>query len=790
MLEATIAALAGPLQYLTHFNNFVAWKKIPLPDGKTKKLLVNPHTGKNASSVDRNTWGSYLDVIAFCHANPDHYIGYVLAATDNLFFVDIDDAKLPDSRWNPITQWLTGQFADAYIEVSQSGNGIHIIGYGRKPDGYKCKSDQFNFDVYSEKRFIALTGDTSLNAGSVDKHDFTAIVNNVVTTYIAPQKSADIAFADTTVAGYNDTKTDEQLLTMLLDTQSTKARFGGAASFRELWNYTTDTLVKHFPRDQNPNEIDDSAVESALCTHLAWATGKNPARIERIMQNWEHARDKWLNRNDYRENTILNACSIVTDTYSTTPKVVLDFVSNGFDTANDKPRWIDGIVVGSGDYGKDHTPNALEFLQTYYGGDRYLICNDEDMYRYDGKIWRLVPDKTIEAEVTSAMIGASPQSSWIDGTMKQIKRMVTRNDIRIGSWGSRDTSSLIVYQNGILDLSTSEFMPHTPEYLAVNIMPYEYDPDAKCAAWVKFLHEIFEGDPERIALLQEFLGYCLVRDYSFHKALLLIGKPRSGKGTIGRIIKLLVGDHNYSAAGLEDLANDPSLDALRTKTVAFDGDAHDVSNSNRGVILTRFKKITGNDAIQFGRKYKGSIDIALPTRFIIAANNMPGFMDDSGAMAGRLCVLPFNLSWQGREDRTLGVRLEAEIQGIANWAIEGLRRLRQNGKFTEPRVSLEEIDMIRDTYSPLSVFAEECLTFSEHAQVSSAVMYQAYIMWCRRDGRKAGTMASLTRHFKDTFRGQVNHTTLSIDGQRMKGFKGVGVINIAPPVSNVVEMRR
>lgn len=790
MLDTTITALAGPLQYLTRFNNFVAWKKVPLPDNKTKKLLVNPHTGKNASSVDANTWGSYLDVIAFCQSNPEHYLGYVLAATDNLFFIDIDDAKLPDGRWNPITQWLTGQFADAYIEVSQSGRGLHVIGYGQKPDGYKCKSDQFNFDVYSEKRFIALTGDTAEYTGSVDKHDFTSIVSNVVATYIAPKKSAGIEFADTTVTGYNDSKTDDQLLSMLLDTQSTKARFGGTASFKELWTYKTDTLVKHFPRDQNPNEIDDSAIESALCTHLAWATGKNPARIERIMQNWEHARDKWLNRNDYRENTILNACGIVTDTYSTTPKVILDFVSNGFRTvAGETPRWIDGIIVGSGDYSKDHTPNALEFLQTYYGGDRYLICNDEDMYRYDGKIWRLVPDKTIEAEVTTAMIGASPQSSWIDGTVKQIKRMVTCNDIKIGSWGSRDTSSLIVYQNGILDLSSNEFMPHTPDYLAVNMMPYKYDPDAKCGEWAKFLHEIFEGDDERTALLQEFLGYCLVRDYSFHKALLLIGKPRSGKGTIGRIIKLLVGDHNYSAAGLEDLANDPSLDALRTKTVAFDGDAHDVSNSNRGVILTRFKKVTGNDAIQFGRKYKGSVDIALPTRFIIAANNMPGFMDDSGAMAGRLCILPFNLSWQGREDRTLGARLEAEIQGIANWAIQGLCRLRTNGKFTEPRVSLEEIDMIRDTYSPLSVFADECLTFSEHAQVSSNQMYQAYMMWCRREGRKPGTVGSLTRHFKDTFRGQVNHTSLTIDGHRVKGFKGVGVTLVAP-VSNVVEMRR
>jgi putative DNA primase/helicase len=48
-------------------------------------------------------------------------------------------------------------------------------------------------------------------------------------------------------------------------------------------------------------------------------------------------------------------------------------------------------------------------------------------------------------------------------------------------------------------------------------------------------------------------------------------------------------------------------------------------------------------------------------------------------MRSRLLVLPYFNSYEGKEDFDLVDRLLAEIPGITNWALEGLRLLTPNG---------------------------------------------------------------------------------------------------------------
>lgn len=777
-------ALQNGLKYLTNFNQFVAWIGIPQANGKVKKLLINPHTGRNASSTNESTWGSYADVVAFCEQNTEYNIGFVFSETDDLFFFDIDDAREPDGSWNDWAKYLISMFPGAFVEESQSRKGLHIIGRGTKPEGYRCKHDG-NWDVYVSKRFAALTGFSAV--GDAGAYDHTASLQTITIEQLEPETQHAVNWSDCPVDGYTFNGTDDELLAVLLKSRSMKAAFNGAASFKDIWTRNEAALLQHFPSDQGDG-MDESRVDSALCSHLAWATGKNPQRIENIVSNWEYVREKWLKRGKYREDTILKACAIASDqVYSMVDKRVTEFAqalpkANTESVNNGLPVWTNGVMPG-GEYGKDHTPNAIEYLRTFYDNGNYLKRVDQDFYRYDGKVWNVVADETIEAEINTAMLHVSPQASWVDGTLKQVKRICTTT-LQLGEWKGRDTRNTIVYQNGIIDLKENEFLPHTPQYMTTNIMPYEYDNTATCPNWDNFVSQVFEGDQERVMLLQEWLGYLLVNDYSFHKAMLLIGKSRSGKGTIGRIIRLLVGDQNYSAVGLEDLADDSNLDALRTKTVGFDGDAHSVSNTTRGVVLTRFKKITGADTVQFRRKYKSSMSEALPTRFTIAANNLLNFNDDSGALTGRLLILPFNISWEGREDLTLDDKLSDEIQGIANWAIQGLFRLRQNMRFTKPAISDEEVQSLQETYSPLRMFADTCLVFGNEHSITGRQLFAAYQMWCKSEGRSSGTQSALTQHMKNTFRGEIKHTVVTDELQKQaRGFRGVGIAimgNVVP----------
>ena len=768
-MQLNITALEAGLNPLLPYPQWIAWKGTPLANGKTQKLLINPHTGRAASSTDSTTWGTFEQVQKFI-AGSEYGVGFVFTKNDPFFFIDVDNKHPHNDEW---CQTLRLSFPDAFIETSQSGNGIHIVGIGAKPEGFRCKTDH-DWDIYVHGRFCALTGfDTSGDAG---KYDHSAVLDSLTRQYLDAE-TGKVEWTCEPPEDYTFTGADEELIEKALKGESSRARFGGTASFKDIWN-RTDALITHFPNDQRPDECDESRVESALCTHLAFWTGRNAERIERIVTDlYPHVREKWENRPKYREETIRRALGVSTEYYSKRNDAVTAMLTpfQVPTAATTTPKWTEGVVHG-GDYGKDHSASACTFLSEWYDMGNQLIRIDEDFFRYNGKVWEQTGKEALTGELMKAMAACSPQTSWIDGAYKIVQYMSIRADGIWGKWGERDTSSVIVYQNGILDITTDEFLPHDPEFYTTNIMPYEYDPNATCDQWLQFLWGVFEGDAERVALLQEWLGYMLVRDYSYQKMMLLIGLRRSGKGTIGRIMELLVGPENFTGVGLEDLATDENLNSLRNKTVGFDGDAHTVSKANQGLVLTRAKKLSGNDSINFNRKYKSSASIRLPTRLTIAANNMLSFIDDSGAMAGRLLVLPFNKSWFGQEDIHLGGKLESEISGIANWAIEGLRRLRANNKFTEPAISMEEIEALRQSYSPLTQFADDMLEFGSGKECTSGQVFQAFQMWCRSQGRNSGTQAMLTRTLKDTYRGQIHAAQVrcSLSNTTQRGFRGIG----------------
>jgi hypothetical protein len=80
---------------------------------------------------------------------------------------------------------------------------------------------------------------------------------------------------------------------------------------------------------------------------------------------------------------------------------------------------------------------------------------------------------------------------------------------------------IINVKNGLLDIRNMQLYPHDPKYLSVIQLPVEWNPNAKCERWDQFIKEIVEEEDAKV--LQEFVGYLLLRDCRFQKALLLVG---------------------------------------------------------------------------------------------------------------------------------------------------------------------------------------------------------------------------------------------------------------------------
>jgi putative DNA primase/helicase len=150
----------------------------------------------------------------------------------------------------------------------------------------------------------------------------------------------------------------------------------------------------------------------------------------------------------------------------------------------------------------------------------------------------------------------------------------------------------------------------------------------------------------------------------------------------------------------------------------------------------RLLQISGEDTILIDRKHKDSVTARLNTRIIIASNNEVRLPDESGTIASRILTIRFNRSFLDREDMNLERDLANEIDGIADWALDGLDSLRARGRFAEPASSLAERERCQRNSSPVISFIEECLVVDANVKVERGLLYRHWIEWADKSGHQ------------------------------------------------------
>jgi putative DNA primase/helicase len=146
---------------------WVSWKYLNR-DGKPTKVPINPRTGRNGSSTDSATWGTFDEATAAVERFKLCGIGFVFSADDPYLGIDLDACR------NPATGELT-PWADrivnkipGYWEVSPSGYGIKGIVRATLKPGHNVKKlkDVPTFGdkppeiaLYDQSRFWCLTGE-------------------------------------------------------------------------------------------------------------------------------------------------------------------------------------------------------------------------------------------------------------------------------------------------------------------------------------------------------------------------------------------------------------------------------------------------------------------------------------------------------------------------------------------------------------------------------------------------------------------------------------------------------
>lgn len=241
-------------------------------------------------------------------------LAFVFNSADPFFFIDLDDCLLPDGTgWTKEALYILSLFPGAFAEVSHSGRGLHIIGLSTDIPAHRCKAilPEITVELYTEKRFIALTG---TNACGDPASDHTGALQSFVATYLPAAAGGDIPEGPGPVPEWDGPEDDGELLKMALRSRGVRSILNGKCSFKDLWTANEEALARSFPDSHGEREYDTSHADAALAQHLAFWTGKDSARIIRIMRQSALCREKW-EREDYLPRTVAKAVSLQRDVY-------------------------------------------------------------------------------------------------------------------------------------------------------------------------------------------------------------------------------------------------------------------------------------------------------------------------------------------------------------------------------------------------------------------------------------------------------------------------------------------
>jgi|694.fasta_scaffold86665_3 putative DNA primase/helicase len=783
---------------LRSLNQWVVWKLIQRPGEKKPTKVPYATDGAKAESDNPATWASFDAASAAFMAGDYNGLGYMFSEFDPYAGVDFDGCVAGEHVDPKVNLWLHN--LDSYSEFSQSGTGIHTIIAGKLPGGGR-KSTKHGVEMYDNRRFFVVTGDhvagtpTAVNGRQAE---LTALHNEVFPAkdqMPPPTQSqpAAIALPD-----------DEALLQRMF-----AARNG--TDIEALWR-----------GDLSAYGNDESAADLALCNHLAFYTGRDSERIDRLFRQSGLYREKW-NRNartgeTYGAGTIARAIA-VTSTIYTGQRI--NGSTNGAHYTNGAAHHkteqkSDGTETVTDEQLREPAPQAKKnfdplryraedggILDAWLDvcGNKWLFSVGHDLWHYwnnthwqedkerlvfeqildlmdtmnrectlvmketPGKIKALVeryakvdmdtPESAIKdiermklsAEIAKSLHKATKRSSGRVASVEIMARSKRRAETP--KFNAMESMNL---KNGTLDLRSLELLPHNPEDLFSYCLDYEYDPNADCSLFKKFVSDVLvhEGttdtDEKLVSLFQELLGYSLTTQTNYQVMVWMPGEGSNGKSVAISILKALLGPlatsidfQTLGTAGNYDMAEIPGKRVLLSLE----------SEKGGGIAEKHIKAIVSGDLMKTRPIYGSPIDFCSTAKIWWAMNDKPVIKDTTNAIWRRMKMIPFHRTFdESTADPYLLEKLLHELPGILNWAIEGLIRLNLNSRFTTAENAENAKQVYKDQSNPVSQWMNTMCVPTSYPTTLQGALYTSFKNWCIDNGERLITSTQFTLDLK------------------------------------------
>ena len=659
--------LSPTMAPLGQFKRWINWTLEPDPKRpeKPRKVPRAPITGHICGATDQSAWCTYEVAHAAAVAR-GHGLGYAFHEGDNLFFLDIDNCvDETTGQWSQIAQNLMEIWkGHAAIEVSQSGKGLHIVGYASSIPPHGCKNVLQSLELYHTGRFMAFTDRNSV--GTIGA-DLSPTLAGVIAAFF-PKTASSSDVVDWCDEGDGAEPDDTKLLDIMLRSglKTAAATFkADHVPFKALWNDEAETLAKAFPCQNSYDPYDRSHADSALASHLVYWCGGNLERVRSFMLKSGLVRDKWMDRPDYLETTIIKAAAIVRNRAE--PR------QEGPTTVGNEANLLDG------DISEDVIAEAFKVK---YAGKMKYDHQRGKWFNYDEhEHWVQDNRKGAFHRVRLGCREVGFGKRWLGkaSTAEGVEKLIRADPAFAVTADVWDNDPMLLgVPGGTIDLRTSQHRPASPNDMITKKTSVAPAPGAP-VLWLRVLADLFPGDPDLVAFLKRFFGYVLTGSVEAHALVFFLGPGGNGKSTVLNVLAKMLADYAVTATMETFMAT--NQDRHTTDLAMLQGARLVTASETEGGRFwaeARLKAMTGGDRITARLMRQDNFTYMPQFKLVIAGNHPPRLRNPDEAMRRRLFIVPF-LVKPSKPDPKLEQKLSQELPQILAWCIEGCLEWQRDG---------------------------------------------------------------------------------------------------------------
>jgi putative DNA primase/helicase len=671
-------------QELKEFNQWILWK-LEQKNGRTTKVPYSKN-GSKASVSDPSTWSTFEDAYATYINSNERYsgIGFVFTESDPFIGFDWDHVRTSNGQFDSgILEEIKS--LNSYAEISQSCEGVHVIAKGKVPGSKNRKGRR---EIYDKDRFFVVTGnhldDTPLTITEAPIDAVSAIYFEI------DSSSIEVESVDELKPRITD-----------IDVVDKCKNASNGTLFDYLYNGDWQ-IAGHYNSQ--------SEADLALCNLLAAHTG-DFKQIDRIFSGSGLYRAKW-DRTDYKDRTINKALDDVLSV-EINPREKY-FVGDRF-----VPKFLADDILSENHF--------------------FTLSDKEPVYHYADGVYRAGGKEVIQI-IAQRKLAEYSKNGHLNEVLSYIKR-----ETRIQRDSINQDRHLINLENGLYDIRTGTFKPHTPAVLSTIRIPVSYDPDATCPTIDRFLSEIVVAEDQQV--LVELAGYALIPDTRIQKAVMLYGNGANGKSVYLELLTRFIGEMNTSGESLQDIEQTRfSVANLYGKLLNVDSDL----SSMKVTDSRNFKKLCGGDRMHGERKFEDAFEYKNTARLVFSANVLPPLENMGYFVSRRWILIEFPNTFEGENaDKNLIEKLTTpyELSGLLNRALSALEVLLERGDYSYNK-TVEEVErMYLINSNSVAAFADECIEPGAD-DTPKQLVYEEYKNWSENNNIKPLKYTTFCKRFK------------------------------------------